>query len=415
MKQNLANDEQFNARILQYYQKAVDDINKTIDANAALIVDEHGNQTGYKPVSKEQMEAFQREAKDVVASANEMRANGHNPTYDDFNKEVNRRMRVYNATMRINRLELLKSQIGANLIPATAKTDQALQSKLSDDYIDECKRQAGIMKVTARPSMWTGKKVAKIVMAQTESANFSQRLWANQDALKARLDQVIATGIIQGQNPREMARRLKSQVRDTVTNYRYVTERIARTESARVQFKAQMGSIRGNGFKYVQYYAEIGACHVCSDIANDDPEGLGIGVYKEDDVPQLPIHPNCRCSVGAKWIDGKHNLTDTDVSVGKYYDHKIPFNSKANAVLGRIHNSQPVQYRVFDQGGKPKVDFDLTDHGFPKRHPVVPHAHDWVDGINDRGVKYKRRNRWRKLSKKEIVKVERWRNSYDRR
>ena len=275
--------------------------------NTNLIVDDEGHPTGYKPVTKEQMAAYEAEAQKVIAEANEMRANHKQPTYDDWPKEVNRRMRVYNATMRINRLELLKSQLAVDLIPATVKTDQALQDKMSNDYIDECKRQAGIMEVAARPSMWTGKAVAKVVMAQTNSATFSQRLWANQDALKARLDQVISTGVVQGQNPREMARRLKDQVKDTVSNQRHVTERIVRTETARVQFRAQIDSIKNNGYRFVQWFAEPKACVECSTIAHNN-SGFGEGVYEINKAPTIPVHPNCRCSISETWINGERNL-----------------------------------------------------------------------------------------------------------
>lgn len=321
MKQNLANDQKFNQRIADYYQRAIDQINRTIDENANLIVDEKGNHTGYQPVTAGQMASYQREAKHVVQQANQMRAEGKTPTYGDWTDAANNRMQVYNATMRINRLELLKSQVGLHLTEATTETDKTLTAKLSDDYIKECKRQAGIMEVTAQPSMWTGPKVAKIVMAQTNSATFSDRLWANQDALKARLDAVISNGVIQGQSPRKVAKLLKSQVKTTVTNQRYVTERIARTESARVQFSAQIDSIKANGYEYVQWFAEIKACPECAAIERKD-SGYGPGVYKISKVPEIPVHPNCRCSISETVLD--------DETQSKYAD-QVPDNQQKHS------------------------------------------------------------------------------------
>ena len=309
MARNLANDEQFNTKLQQYYQRAVDNINKDIDTELAKIVDENGNPVNaYKPVSKADMEAYQREAQEVVAQAQAMGKHGKAVTYADFNEEINQRMKVYNATMRINRLEFLKSQVGVHLTGATANIDSELQQKLGSDYISELKRQAGIMEVTATPSMWTSKKVAKIVMAQTGGANFSKRLWANQNALKARLDEVISTGIIQGQSPRKMSQRLKSQVKDTVKNHRYVTERIARTESARVQYTAQIDSIKKNGYQFVRWFAEPKACPACRAIASRD-SGFGEGVYKVAKVPKIPEHPNCRCSISETGVEGKQNIS----------------------------------------------------------------------------------------------------------
>lgn len=216
-------------------------------------------------------------------------------------------MKVYNATMRLNRLEYLKSQIGLAMVDLGMDIDNDMQEKIQDDYMDEIKRQSGILgKDLTKTSLWTSSAIATIVMAQTGAANFSQRIWANIDALKAELDAVISTGIIRGDNPREMARLLKKYVRQTVTNHRYVAERLARTESARVQHKAQASALIKADYRFCRWHAEPGACKICSDIANND-DGFGKGVYEIADVPNAPIHPNCRCGISAYWVDGEDN------------------------------------------------------------------------------------------------------------
>lgn len=257
-------------------------------------------------VTKMDVERYQSKAKKIVEQANQMRKAGKRVTYASFSKAVNNQMRVYNATMRINRLEYLKSQIGLNLVQSGIDIDSDLHDKLSHDYIAEVKRQAGIMGVTAKPGLWTSTKVAKIIMGQTESANFSQRLWANQAALKAHLDIVITNGTIQGESTSAMARKLKVNVAKTVKNYQYVTERLARTESARVQHRAQIDSLIANDYRFCKWYAEPGHCKICGEIVSDD-DGDGRGIYEVDDCPVVPVHPNCRCSVGAYWINGKNN------------------------------------------------------------------------------------------------------------
>lgn len=303
MAQNLANDKAFDDKIQAHYDEALVAIQKDIDVNIANLAS--SNKTtldeARKSVSQAYIKAYQIEAKRVVEEANELRAAHKVPTYADWSKEVNCRMRIYNATMRINRLEYLKSEIGLELVRAGYQVNDELRQKLSQDYTDELKRQASILSMTVKDSLWSSREVQKAIMAQTAGATFSQRLWQNQDALKARLDAVLSTGIIRGDNPREMARDLKDMVSKTVTNYRYVTERIARTESARVQFTAQKKSIKDNGYRYVKWFAEPSACSHCRDIADNDTEGLGIGVYKVDDCPDIPVHPNCRCSISAEF------------------------------------------------------------------------------------------------------------------
>ena len=216
-------------------------------------------------------------------------------------------MKAYNATMRLNRLEYLKSQIGLTMVDLGMNVSNDMRDKIQDDYMDEVKRQSGILgEDLTKTSLWTSKEVATVVMAQTGSANFSQRIWANIDALKAELDAVISTGIIRGDNPREMTRLLKKHVGTTVTNHRYVAERIARTESARVQFVAQKNSLIKMDYRFCKWHAEPGACKICSDIADDD-DGFGKGVYEIDDCPIVPVHPNCRCGISAYWVDGENN------------------------------------------------------------------------------------------------------------
>lgn len=425
MNQNLANDEQLNKRLASYYQQALDNINKKIDVEASRLMDDNGIINGaYKPVTKEEMSAYEREAKQVVKRANAMRAKGKKVSYKDFSEEVNRHMRIYNATMRLNRLELLKSQVGVELVDATAKTDATLRDKLSNDYTDELKRQAGIMAVTAKPALWTANNIAKIVMAQTNSATFSQRIWANQEVLKAQLDQVISNGLVQGQSYAEMARGLKKNVKEAVNNQRYVTERIARTESARVQYKAQIDSFVANDYRFCKWHAEPGACKLCREIADTDSDGNGRGVYEVDDVDVIPVHPNCRCSVSAYWVDGsdnslkgknKHDERFDAVKPSLYREHSIPVSYKPYSVAGKLANNQIIQYRSYGKDGNPKTDYDLTNHGFPKYHPVVPHAHDWFAICNKDNVKYKREKKWRKLNNAEQKNVERWLKYHERK
>lgn len=294
----LENDAEFGKLLETYYNQAIEDISDSIEKEL--------NRVGKDQVTQMDVKAYETKAKSIVAEAEKMRANGQKVTYADFSDQVNQRLKVYNATMRINRLEHLKSEVGLDMLRAGVKVDSSLRDKLSGDYQKEVIRQAGIMMDSAQRSPWTGKDAAKILMAQTNGATFSQRLWADQDALKAKLDQVLSVGMIQGQNPRKMAVRLREQVKTAVGNQRYVTERLARTESARIQTNVQLESIKKHGYNYVQWIAEPKACPACRAIASRD-SGFGEGVYKVAKVPKIPddTHPNCRCSISETWVDGK--------------------------------------------------------------------------------------------------------------
>lgn len=298
-QKNLRNDAKYNLLIQSYYNNVIVQINKDIDAEYQRINKAVGGLHG--PVSSIDIADYETEAQKLV-----FRAQGKHVSYADFSDEVNQRMKVYNATMRLNRLEYLKSQIGLHLTEAHMQIDDSMRIKLSDDYIKEVKRQSGILGYGLKlNALLIDDNIAKKVMAQVAGATFSQRIWANQDILKAQLDQVLATGLITGESNQTMARHLKHQVRDTIKNNRYVTERIARTESARVQYAAQIDSIKTADYKYVKWYAEPGACNACQEIADDDEYDLGYGVYPVDEAPEIPVHANCRCSISAYWVDKK--------------------------------------------------------------------------------------------------------------
>ncbi|MCD0434327.1 minor capsid protein [Lacticaseibacillus paracasei subsp. paracasei] len=294
--ENLKNDEAFNVRIQEYFDKALTNIQKDINSEfAKYAAYSNDSMAGARQaVMATDIKAYQVEAKSIVDDARKM-YNGEPLKYSDFSKDVNDRLKLYNATMRINRLEMLKSEIGQEMLDAHMKVNADLVSKLSDDYQSEIKRQAGILGETVSKSGYTD--LAKLLSKREGDYTFSQRIWINQDIHKAELDELLTAATIQGQSPLKIARKLRGQVAETVNNHRYVTERIARTESARIQTQAQLDSFNKFGYDYCKWVAEPSACDVCKEISEGGRAGRGI--YRVDDVPDIPVHPNCRCSIAA--------------------------------------------------------------------------------------------------------------------
>lgn len=365
--QNIQNDEEFNIRLKGYYDRAILNINRTIESELSrLSIKENIDINELKQRVKDfDVQEYSIEAKRIVEETDKLRKQGRNVTYEDFSKEINERLRLYNATMRINRQELLKSLIGLNLIELGANIDVNLRQKLTKDYTDEITRQAGILGEFKHP-IWTGKEVAKIVMAQTGSANFSKRIWANQDALKARLDASLSVALIQGQSPRKMAQQLRDLVSKEVTNARYATERIARTESARVQIQAQLKSFRDNGYKFCKWHAEPSACKICKEIAEND-SGYGVGVYRVDEVPSLPAHPNCRCGLGAYWVDRKvaSGALDGESKRGKEHAQRF-YNELRNSSRGIL-----IQKMVEASNLDEKVISEALGHVLDSKYDLI--------------------------------------------
>lgn len=136
----------------------------------------------------------------------------------------------------------------------------------------------------------------------------------HQDLLKYDLESLLATGLIQGKNPNELARLLRKRFDVKISD----AQRLMRTELARVQIAAQQKSYEANGFDEYEYITcGIGdACDTCRALDGKvfPINRMNIG----DNAP--PMHPNCHCSTGPhmdrkiynEWLDGlangKHSL-----------------------------------------------------------------------------------------------------------
>ena len=97
--------------------------------------------------------------------------------------------------------------------------------------LEELERQAGIL---GKSVLNNEKMAAAIVNASFYHATFSDRVWMYQDLMKADLAKLLQSGLIQGKNPRVLARELKKKFGVSTAN----AERLMRTELARVQTEA---------------------------------------------------------------------------------------------------------------------------------------------------------------------------------
>lgn len=337
IRQNLADDKAFNASLEKYYQRTIDAINKDIQSELQSFATRDGVSLAEarKKVSKADIRQFETEAKKVVKEADQMRKKGKHVSYSDFSDEVNERMRLYNVTMRINRLEYLKSIIGVRLIELGVDINAELNIKLDEDTRKEFERQSGILAgagMADAMDWWTEENVQKIIMSNTRSANFSTRIWSNIDVLKSELEKQLSRVLISGENPKATAKEFYKHMTKSVGNMRAAAERIARTESARCQTQATLESFKQYGVKYCRWIAEPRACVVCKEIASRC-SGYGRGVYPVKDVPTLPQHPNCRCALSAHWVDEKSNAEVARLKRKKNTEKRVTINKEKQRKL----------------------------------------------------------------------------------
>ena len=248
-------------------------------------------------------------------------------------------MRLYNAAMKINRLEMLKANLGLELIAGHDELNKFMEGILQGRTEDELKRQAGILGKTVKSNT---QKAHAIVNASFHNATFSDRIWMYQDLLKADLSKLLQSGLIQGKNPRVLAREL----RKTFGASTFHTERLMRTELARVQTEAQKQAFERNGFDEYEFIVNGGCCEICEGL-----KGKHFKIAKMmpgENAP--PMHPHCRCSTAAysdrkeheEWLD----FLDKGGSTEEYNEQK------ARKINSSLTSNNP-------QSGKIQTDHKL--------------------------------------------------------
>lgn len=326
LKHNITEETEYRKCIGEIYDYMMDQIQREINGFYVKYAKKEGItlSEARKRVSKLDIEEYGRKAAKYVKEK-------------DFSDVSNEEMRLYNATMKINRLEMLKANIGLELVDGFNELQKYFDRVLTKRTLDEFERQAGILGNTVGNNE---KAAHAIVNASFHNASFSDRIWMYQDMMKAELSKLLQVGLIQGKHPRVLARHLVKLfgVR------RSDAERLMQTELARVQTEAQKRSFERNGYDRYEFIALETACKVCKAIN-------GKHFRTEDMMPgenAPPMHPNCRCSTAAymdreefeRWLSEKENVVKSDNSdTIKILDMKEDNNVAEIRGLGRINTA----------------------------------------------------------------------------
>lgn len=326
LKHNITEETEYRKCIGEIYDYMMDQIQREINGFYVKYAKKEGItlSEARKRVSKLDIEEYGRKAAKYVKEK-------------DFSDVANEEMRLYNATMKINRLEMLKANIGLELVDGFNELQKYFDRILTKRTLDEFERQAGILGNTVGNNE---KAAHAIVNASFHNASFSDRIWMYQDMMKAELSKLLQVGLIQGKHPRVLARHLVKLfgVR------RSDAERLMQTELARVQTEAQKRSFERNGYDRYEFIALETACKVCKAIN-------GKHFRTEDMMPgenAPPMHPNCRCSTAAymdreefeRWLSEKENVVKSDNSdTIKILDMKEDNNVAEIRGLGRINTA----------------------------------------------------------------------------
>jgi SPP1 gp7 family putative phage head morphogenesis protein len=117
---------------------------------------------------------------------------------------------------------------------------------------------------------------------------FSDRIWNNKinmiDKLKKSIEECM--------NGKTTIDKIGKDIKNTFNVQAYESQRLVRTEMARVQTQAGLDIAESTGVKQVMWSATLDA------LTNPEDANLDGKIWDiDDDYPTPPLHPNCRCAL----------------------------------------------------------------------------------------------------------------------
>lgn len=282
LKKNIQDEARYNQELHRIYADMLDNIQKEIDSFYAKYASKEGITLAEakRRAAQLDIDAYARKAKRYVKEKN-------------FSDQANEEMRLYNLTMKVNRLELLKANLGLELVGGFDELQRYFDQTLTDRTLAEFRRQAGILGDSVQNN---AQAAHAIVNASFHNATFSDRIWMYQDLLRNELDKQLQMGLIQGKGSRELARNLRKRFDVSQSD----AERLMTTELRRVQTEVAKQSYERNGNEEYEFLATNpkGPCPICKAL-----DGKYFPV--KDMMPGKnapPMHPRCRGGTQSKSI-----------------------------------------------------------------------------------------------------------------
>lgn len=297
--ENIRNEARTAERINRIFQGMQDNIRMEIESFYQRYAGKEGITLteARGRVSRIDMEQYERLARKYVEAAH------HGDSDTAFSPEANDQMRLYNATMRINRLEMLKARCGIRAMEGYRDTERLINEDLEERAYSEYRRLSGIL---GNSVQFNENMARAIVNASYQNATWSQRLWTHQASLSAQIGAQLAQGILTGKSSTVLAREIQKLTGGST----YACQRLMRTELRRVQTEAALQSMTDNGVTEYKFMVENGV-NPC-----DECLALDGQVFKLSDMNvgknAPPVHPACHCASvphvdeakWQRWLDG---------------------------------------------------------------------------------------------------------------
>ncbi|MBZ6004087.1 minor capsid protein [Leuconostoc gelidum subsp. aenigmaticum] len=269
-------DKDLTDAVLKEYQSALQDVAIKIDEFYEKYAD--NNTLSYADAQKR---IRKTDLSDYVKRANNYRmSNKDNP-------ELLKRLNAQYMTSKISRLGLLKLEIDFRILQASNQQVGSFTEYLAKEsaYI------YGALAVGNAIKTLNNAEIDSILSFEWSGANYSHRIWRDNDVLANKLKDVLVKAAINGSNSRVTAKNLRDVFGGTKPN----TERLVRTESTYVANATTAKRYESYGVESYEFVA------VMDNRTSSICRSLNGEVFKMNDFApgtNAPsMHPNCRSTI----------------------------------------------------------------------------------------------------------------------
>lgn len=228
--------------------------------------------------------------------------------------EAKKRAKLYSYEAGIDRQHLITALVGLGVVSMYVEHVNSIKQTSSVFKADELKRMQTsfnlpvkkVRRIEAliKPNIshsQASKDVLGIKIPEEQVSLWSDNIWLKSDEMVNDIQNLVNRHVQKGMQLTDLDRLLTEHTNaqqfkptksivDRMTQAEYQARRIIRTETANIKYQVSMNTYKDIGTKQVTWVAEPGACQECSGIEEGSP-------YYINDVPSIPVHANCRCSI----------------------------------------------------------------------------------------------------------------------
>ncbi|MEH7216995.1 minor capsid protein [Bacillus toyonensis] len=273
-------EDEIQKELTDIYEDAMEQVAKEVESFYTKYSTKHGMtlEEARKKVTATDLADFDKKIRRLAA-----KSRNKNITQQEIEQ-----FELLRAKYTVTRLDLLMNEIDLALIRAYGEQQITMEEHLKQVAAETYYETSGLVANFVR---LPEEELIQIITVPWSGEEFSDTIWKNKTLLVFNLRKTITSGLIRGASVQQMAREL----RKTVGNSKYASERIIRTETGYVMNEATAKSYTDNGMERYEFMANVDSrtSKVC--------KRLNKKVYKVSDrqvgVNFPPMHPNCRSFV----------------------------------------------------------------------------------------------------------------------